>query len=99
MAWTIKYTEFAAKQMQKLDRSISKRIDKYLNERIAKQKDPCLFGKALLHDKSGLWRFRIDDYRIICTIEHSEFIVLVLRVGHRKEIYSEKYNSSTILNS
>lgn len=82
MAWTIKYTEFAAKQMQKLDKSISNRIDKYLTGRIAKQKDPRLFGKALLHNKSGLWRYRIDDYRIICTIEDKELVVLVIRVGH-----------------
>lgn len=87
MTWKIKYTEIAAKQMQKLDRSISKRIDKYLNERIAKQKDPRLFGKALMHDKSGLWRFRVEDYRIICSIEDHELVVLVLQLGHRKNIY------------
>jgi len=89
VAWTIKYTELAAKQMRKLDKSISNRIDKYLNERVAKQEDPQKFGKPLLHDKSGLWRYRVDDYRIICKIEGNELIVLVLRVGHRKNVYGE----------
>ncbi|TAK73045.1 MAG: type II toxin-antitoxin system RelE/ParE family toxin [Gammaproteobacteria bacterium] len=90
MVWTIKYTEIAAKQMKKLDKKISKQIDNYLNERVAKQKNPSVFGKPLLHDKSGLWRYRVENYRIICEIQDSELIVLVLRMGHRKEIYMDK---------
>ena len=84
MAWTIKFTENAAKQMKKIDKSISKKIITYLKERIAK-KDPYLFGKALLHDKSGLWRYRIEDYRVVCEIKDNELLVIVLRVAHRKK--------------
>lgn len=87
MTWKIKYSEIAAKQMQKLDKSISYQIDRYLTFRIAKQKDPKVFGKPLLHEKTGLWRYRVNDYRIICKIEDEELIVLVLRIGHRKPIY------------
>lgn len=87
MVWTIKYTEFAAKQMQKLDKNVSNKIDKYLTKRIATQPDPRVFGKPLLHDKAGLWRYRVDDYRIICKLENQECIVLILRLGHRKSIY------------
>lgn len=87
MAWTIKYTELAVKQLQKLDKSISRSIDKYLTGRIGKQEDPRVFGKALLHDKSGLWRYRVEDYRIICKLEDKECLVLVLRLGHRKNVY------------
>lgn len=83
MAWTIKYTEIAAKQMKKLDKSISNQIDKYLNEKVAKQKDPSVFGKALLHDKSGLWRYRVENCRIICEMRGKQLVVLVLRVGNR----------------
>lgn len=89
MVWTIKYTEIAAKQMKKLDKKISHAIDNYLTERVAKQKDPTVFGKPLLHDKSGLWRYRVDDHRIICEIQGNKLIVLVLRVGHRKVIYGK----------
>jgi len=46
--------------MQRLDKSISRQIDKYLSERIAKQKDPRIFGKPLLHNKTGLWRYRVN---------------------------------------
>lgn len=90
MGWTIRYSEVAAKQMKKLDRKVSSAIDHYLTDRVAKQKDPTVFGKALLHDKSGLWRYRVNDYRIICEFKGKELIVLVLRIGHRKEIYLNK---------
>ena len=87
MTWTIKYTEVAVKQMKKLDKAAVKKIIKYLSERVAKQKDPTLFGKPLLHEQSGLWRYRVENYRVICKIENKELIVVVLRVGHRKHIY------------
>jgi mRNA interferase RelE/StbE len=89
VTWTIKYTEIAAKQIKKLDKTIAKKILQYLSVRVAKQKDPTLLGKPLLHNKSGLWRYRIDDYRIICKIENKQLTVLVLRIGHRKEIYRD----------
>jgi mRNA interferase RelE/StbE len=89
VTWKIKYTEIAAKQMKKLDKSISNQIDTYLNKRVAKQKNPRMFGKPLLHEKSGLWRYRIENYRIICQIQDHELIVLVVRVGHRKQIYNK----------
>ena len=46
-----------------------------------------MHGKGLVENKSGLWRYRIGDYRVICEIQDKEVVVLVLEVGHRKEIY------------
>ena len=46
-----------------------------------------VFGKALTHGLAGLWRYRVRDYRIVCRIEDNEIRVLVLGIGHRKEIY------------
>lgn len=87
MDWKIKFSEFSQKQIKKLDKTIAKKIINYLKERVTTQSDPRTFGKPLLHDKSGLWRYRVDDYRIICKIEDKELVVLVLRLGHRKNIY------------
>ena len=89
MPWTIKFSEFSEKQIKKLDQSAAKKIIRYLKERVAPQKDPRLFGKPLLHDKSGLWRYRVDHYRIICKIQDKEVVVLILRIGHRKDIYEK----------
>jgi mRNA interferase RelE/StbE len=88
VAWKIKISEFAEKQIKKLDKAIAKQIILYLKH-IFTQKNPRLLGKPLLHDKSGLWRYRVNDYRIISKIEDNELIVLVLRIGHRKNIYKK----------
>jgi len=89
VVWKIKYTEIAAKQMKKLDKPVSKKIDAFLTQRVSKQKDPRVFGKCLLHEKFGLWRYRVEDYRIICQIKDDEFYILVIQVGHRKEVYDK----------
>lgn len=87
MVWTIKFTEVAQKQLSKLNKTISKKIIAYLKDRISKLDDPKNSGKALLHEKSGLWRYRMGDYRIICKIIESELTILVIQIGHRKNIY------------
>lgn len=87
MDWTIKFSELAHKQFKKMDKATAKKLLRYLRERVLSQENPRLLGKALLHDKSGLWRYRVDDYRIICEIIDHEIVVLVLRIGHRKEVY------------
>ena len=40
-----------------------------------------------MENKSGQWRYRIGDYRVICEIEDQKIMVLVLEIGHRREIY------------
>jgi mRNA interferase RelE/StbE len=85
LAWTIEWDDAAKKQLKKLDRQIQKRILDYLDDRVTNS--PLTFGKELLGNKIGLWRYRIDDYRVICRIENQSLVVLVLGVGHRKEIY------------
>lgn len=90
MAWTIKFSAFSVKQLRKLDKPVAKKILAYLRERVATQKDPRKLGKALLHDKAGFWRYSIENYRIICQIQDKELVVLVIRLGHRRDIYDKK---------
>ena len=61
----------------------------YLDKRVAKVADPCVFGKPLRQSKSGLWRYRVRDFRIICQLRESQLIVLVVAVGHRSKIYEK----------
>ena len=49
--------------------------------------DPRRFGRELKAELAGLWRYRVGDYRLICQIRDQELIVLVVTVGHRKDIY------------
>lgn len=87
MSWTINVSEGAAKQFKKLDKQITKRITDYLANKISNSINPRQHGKALSHDKIGLWRYRVGDYRIICKIEDESVTILILEVGHRKNIY------------
>lgn len=87
MAWTVEWDENAAEELEKLDHQAQRRILAYLRDRIATSEDPRRFGKPLLRDKAGLWRYRVGDYRIICRIEDDRVVVLVLAVGHRSKVY------------
>ena len=61
---------------------------KFLSERVAKLDDPRQIGGSLQGTLSGLWKYRVGDYRLICSLENDRLVVLVLRIGHRREIYS-----------
>lgn len=87
MAWKIEFSKIATKQIKKFDQTHQKEILDYLRNRVMMKHDPRQLGKALVGDKVGLWRYRVRDYRIICRIEDNKLIILVLAVGHRKEIY------------
>ena len=87
MAWTIEWDARAVQDARKLGQEARRRILAYLRERIATDNDPRRFGKPLLADKAGLWRYRVGDYRIVCRIEDDRVVVLVLAVGHRSTVY------------
>lgn len=87
MTWKIEWDDRARKELRKLDSSIQKEILGYLRSRIGESSNPRIFGQSLSGNKAGLWRYRIGNYRIICRIEDDALVVLVIGVGHRKEIY------------
>lgn len=87
MSWKIEFDAAAAKEFRKLNRTVQQRIQRYLRERIMVAADPRQYGKAMRGEKAGLWRYRVGDYRLICAIEDDHFVVLVLKVGHRRDVY------------
>lgn len=82
----VELTESAKKQLKKIDPSNRNRILKYLFE-VEKLEDLRSRGEALLENMSGLWRYRIGDYRAICEIQEEKIVISVLKIGHRKDIY------------
>lgn len=88
MAWKIEFTQTALKQLDKLDKPVAHRILKFLHERVGKLDDPRKIGARLQGTLSEFWKYRVGDYRLICSLENDRFVVLVLRIGHRREIYS-----------
>lgn len=88
MAWRIEFSRAAERELDKLDRQAAKRILRVLHERIAKADDPRTFGEALKGSKLGeFWKYRVGDYRLICAIEDQALRILVVRIGHRREVY------------
>jgi len=89
LAWTIEYDPRALNDLKKLDRTIQREILDYMDQRVAKAKDPRDFGKPLRASKFGLWRYRVRGYRIICKLDENRLVVLLLAVGHRSTIYED----------
>ncbi len=87
MAWTVSFGEDAKKSLKQLDRQVAKRLTRFMRERVAVADDPRTLGRALGGDLSGFWRYRVGDYRIICELHDDVLVVLVIDVGHRKEVY------------
>jgi mRNA interferase RelE/StbE len=88
MAWKIELSAQVNRDLAKLDPPQTKRILKFLQERVAPLDNPRSIGQALHGSRLGeFWKYRVGDYRLICKIEDTRLLILVLRVGHRKEIY------------
>lgn len=88
MAYNVELSAEVDRELSKLDAQQAKRILKFLYDRVAKLDDPRSIGEALHGSRLGeFWKYRVGDYRLICKIEDDRLVVLVLRVGHRKEIY------------
>ncbi len=85
--WRVEFHHAAVRDLRKLGADAERRIVRYLRERIASSEDPRRFGHALTGDRKGLWRYRVGDYRIVAAIEDDRFVVLVVTVGHRREVY------------
>jgi mRNA interferase RelE/StbE len=87
--WTVEFDDRARRELRKLDAKIQQAILRYLRDRIAVAQDPRRLGKPLRRNLAGLWRYRVEDYRLICRIEDERIVVLVLEVGHRRDVYED----------
>lgn len=86
--YEVKYSSRAVKDLQKLDRYTRQMIYAWIGKNLVGCSNPRQHGKALTANRSGQWRYRIGDYRLICQIDDNQLVILALTVGHRREIYS-----------
>jgi len=87
VSWAYSFEASALKELKKLGPQAAREILGFLDERMGSTEDPRAFGKPLKGDLKGLWRYRVADYRLICSIQEQRLVVLVLKVGHRRDIY------------
>ena len=85
--YILEYTKEALKDLKKLDNSVARVIFAWLKKNIDGCADPRAHGKGLTANRSGQWRYRVGNYRVICKIEDAKVIVLVLTIGHRSTVY------------
>jgi mRNA interferase RelE/StbE len=85
--WRVEFNPDAARDLRKLGHVGQRLVLNYLRKRIATTEDPRRFGHALVGDLKGLWRYRVGDFRILVSIEDDRLLVLVVTVGHRREVY------------
>ena len=89
MAWKIEIDKKALKGIAAQDKPVQKRIASFLKDKIAKLANPRSIGEALQGELKKFWKYRVGDYRLICSIEDKIVTVLVLRVDHRRQIYKK----------
>lgn len=88
MAWQIEFTPEAEKTLVALGSNAEKQIAKFMRQRVSKLDDPRSIGEPMKGSRfADLWRYRSGDYRILCEIQDEKITILVVLVGHRKEVY------------
>lgn len=86
MVWTVELSPRARKALGKLDRQIANRIVAMLED-VSALEDPRVRGHALTGKLSGLWRYRVGDWRVIARIEDGRLVIVVIAMGNRREVY------------
>ncbi len=86
MAWHVEYSKAALKQLKKMDRFDAGRILSWIGKNLEGCENPRVHGKGLGANRAGEWRYRVGDYRVLCTIEDRRLVVEVFAIGHRSEV-------------
>ena len=85
--YKVEYAPLAIKQLKKLDKHISALIIGWIEKNLVDCEDPRRYGKGLVANRSGEWRYRIGDYRILADVQDDKLVILIITVGHRREVY------------
>lgn len=87
MSYRVKISKNALKQLKKMDQYTRTMLVSWIEKNLDGCENPYFQGKALKGKYSSLWIYRIGNYRVISRIENNEMIILVIEIGHRKEVY------------
>lgn len=87
MEYEVVFTEKALKSLKKMDKHISALIIGWVEKNLQGCTDPRQFGKGLTANRSGQWRYRVGDYRLLADIQDEKITILIINIGHRRDIY------------
>ena len=87
MIYQIVTTDKFDKSFKKLEKQTQKIIKAWIEKTLMGCENPRIHGKGLTANKSGQWRYRVGDYRILAEIRDNELVLVLVEVGHRSRIY------------
>lgn len=85
--YNVEVSERFKKEFKKLDKYTQLIIRAWIDKNLVETENPRNHGKGLTANRSGQWRYRIGDYRLICTIDDNKLVILALTIGYRSKIY------------
>ena len=86
----IRTTENFDRQFKKLDPSVQRLVKNWITKHLSNCEDPRVYGKGLVAEFKGYWRYRIGDYRLIAEIIDDEMVIIAIAIAHRSEVYRNK---------
>ena len=87
MMYKVEISEKALKNLKQLDKSIARMLLIWIEKHLEGTINPRIHGKGLSHDKKGIWRYRVGNFRILANIEDNRLVILLIEFGHRIDIY------------
>ena len=87
MIYQLVTTDIFDKSFKKLDRQTQKIIKAWIDKNLMQCTDPRIHGKGLTSNRSGQWRYRVGDYRILAEIQDERLVLVLIDIGHRSRIY------------
>lgn len=88
--YTVEFSESAVKQLKKLDKSTSRVIKNWIVKNLVDCDDPRQHGRALTENLSGIWRYRVGDYRLFAEIDDTRISIFLFEIAHRREVYRHR---------
>ena len=89
MSYKIEISDIVVKTLRKMDSTSRKQILSYISGVLAKIDNPKLLGKALTGNLGEFWRYRTGNFRIICKIDDGKLSILIVKIAHRKDVYTK----------
>ena len=89
MKYTVEYTQQAVRDLRKLDKQTRTFILSWIEKNLVDCENPRQHGKGLTANRSGQWRYRVGDYRLIADIQDDKVVILLLHIGHRRDVYGD----------
>ena len=87
MRYSVEYADDAIRQLRKMDKFTRTMILNWISKHLEGTDNPFATGKALTGDKTGLWRYRVGDYRLISKMDKGKLVILMVEKGHRSKMY------------